>query len=93
MTSSDRFEKLKNTYNAIRDIDRLLLLENEDCKEKIDEVINIIKDIDKREFDLEYQNSIVSIIRSALLKIYKTDFDSLNREINLSNDMEELRNE
>lgn len=72
------FEKLNELWTAIRDVDEIFRSDNDD---KIDDIINAVKNINKKEFDIESQNIIVSGFRQGLLNIYKELFESLNNGI------------
>lgn len=72
------FEKLNEIWTAIKDVDEIY---NSNSEDKIDDIINAVKSIDKKEFDQEAQNIIVSGFRNGLLNIYKQLFDSLNKGI------------
>ena len=75
------FEKLNTIYSAIRDIDRI---RNSQSEEKFDEILNVIKDIKKQEFDEENTEKIILGIRDALEKIYRESLIKLNSGISLS---------
>ena len=72
------FEKLNELWVAIRDVDEIFKSDNDD---KIDDIINAVKNINKKEFDAESQNTIVSGFRQGLLNIYKNLFENLNSGI------------
>ena len=72
------FERLNELWTAIRDVDEIFRSNNDD---KIDDIINAVKNINKKEFDIESQNIIVSGFRQGLLNIYKELFESLNNGI------------
>ena len=72
------FEKLNELWTAIRDVDEIYKSDNDD---KIDDIINAVKNINKKEFDAESQNIIVSGFRQGLLNIYKELFENLNAGI------------
>lgn len=69
------FEKLNVLWTAIRDVDEIFKSNTDD---KIDDIINAVKNINKKEFDMESQDIIVGGFRQGLLNIYKELFDSLN---------------
>ena len=75
------FEKLNTIYSAIRDIDRI---RNSQSEEKFDDILNVIKDIKKQEFDEENTEKIILGIRDALEKIYRESLIKLNSGISLS---------
>lgn len=81
MASTPDFEKLCSIYSAIKDIDRI---RNSNSEEKFDEILNVIKDIKKTEFDDENMEKIIDGIRDALLKIYKESLIKLNSGISLN---------
>lgn len=81
MASTPDFEKLCSIYSAIKDIDRI---RNSNSEEKFDEILNVIKDIKKTEFDDENMEKIIDGIRDALLKIYKESLTKLNSGISLN---------
>ena len=72
------FEKLNELWTAIRDVDEIFKSDNDD---KIDDIINAVKNINKKEFDRESQDIIVSGFRQGLLNIYKELFENLNNGI------------
>lgn len=81
MASTPDFEKLCSIYSAIKDIDRI---RNSNSEEKFDEILNVIKDIKKTEFDDENMEKIIDGIRDALMKIYKESLTKLNSGISLN---------
>lgn len=72
------FEKLNELWTAIRDVDEIFKSNTDD---KIDDIINAVKNINKKEFDMESQDIIVGGFRQGLLNIYKELFDNLNKGI------------
>lgn len=72
------FEKLNELWTAIRDVDEIF---KSDTDDKIDDIINAVKNINKKEFDMESQDIIVSGFRQGLLNIYRELFDNLNNGI------------
>ena len=83
------FEKLNTIYSAIRDIDRI---RNSQSEEKFDDILNVIKDIKKQEFDEENTEKIILGIRDALEKIYRESLIKLNSGISLSTTFENINN-
>ena len=79
--TSPNFKKLEATHDAIKDIDRIL---SNQSQEKLDEAMHAISEIDKTEFSIEDQNTIISGIRSCLLKIYNTSLASINSDIGIN---------
>ena len=77
------FDKLDQLYTALRDIDNV---ENSKSDCKLDDVWNVIKDIDKTQFDDGIEDDIVSSIRSAIEKIYLNYFNQVNSVIGLTPD-------
>jgi hypothetical protein len=80
-TSSPNFKKAETTWEAIKDLDRILSTQSQ---EKLDETMHALADIDKTEFSIEDQNKIVSSIRSCLVKIYREAMTSINNDIGLT---------
>lgn len=78
--ASPDFEKLNLIYSAIRDIDKIRASKSED---KFDEIMNVIKDIKKQEFDEENTEKVIMGIRNALVKIYVNSLGNLNNTIAL----------
>lgn len=83
------FEKLNTIYSAIRDIDRI---RNSQSEEKFDDILNVIKDIKKQEFDEENTEKIILGIRDALEKIYRESLIKLNSGISLSTTFGNINN-
>lgn len=81
MAASDEFEKLKDLYTAISDLDRIF---NSDSEEKFDAAVNAVKNLNRKEFSSKLQNKIVSDIKEAVIEIYINDMNSLNGSIGLS---------
>ena len=79
------FDKLSTVYDAIKGLDKVLESKNDD---KIEEVINCIKEIDRSEFDPEIQNRIITDFKEALLKIYNDTLESLNLDIDIKTNLE-----
>ena len=80
MAISDNFEKLKDLYTAIVDLDNIL---NSDTDEKFDFAVNVVKNLNKKEFSQELQNKIILDIREAIEQIYVRDMNSVNESISL----------
>lgn len=78
--ASPDFEKLNLIYSAIRDIDKIRESKSED---KFDEIMNVIKDIKKQEFDKENTEKVIMGIRNALVRIYMNSLGNLNNTIAL----------
>ena len=72
------FEKLNELWGAIRDVDKIY---NSTSGERIDNLINAVKNINKSEFHEEAQNKIITGFREGLLNIYKELFNNLNKGI------------
>lgn len=72
------FEKLNELYIAIRDIDKIIM---SDSKDKLDDLNNAIKNIDKNKFDKSVENDIIFSYRDALVKIYENCINELNSNI------------
>lgn len=81
------FERLNTIYSAIKDIDRI---RNSESEEKFDDILNVIKDIKKNEFDDENTEKIILGIRDALEKIYRESLIKLNNGIALSTTFGEI---
>jgi hypothetical protein len=81
MAISDSFLRMKTLYEAIADIDRSIASNNDDI---IEEVLNNVKEIDKREYPEEFKNVIVGAIRSALVELYKNQQAEMNEAIGVT---------
>lgn len=87
MSKKESFDKLYSIHCAIEEIDRIP--ESKNCgptkdDSKIDLVLNIIKDIDKRELDDTIVNKVVSDIREGLLIMYINELNKLNKDLNIN---------
>lgn len=81
MVSKVEFEKLDILYSAIKDLDKVI---ESDSKDKFQEAIDCIKNINKNEFDDSDQNMLITQIRESLLKIYIREFNELNKPIGIA---------
>lgn len=74
------FEKLNEIYTSITDIDRIL--RTSDNKDKLDNVFNAIKNINRSELDQQIINDlVVRGIRNALVKIYNETLAEINKNV------------
>ena len=76
------FEKLEILYTAINDLNKVL--ENKDSDTRIDDLFNVIKEVDKSEFDSEIQDRIIKSFIDAVTKIYTDESIRLNSSIGLA---------
>lgn len=73
------FEKLNEIYTSITDIDRIL--KTADDRDKLDNVFNAIKNINRSELDQQIINNVISGIRNALVKVYHETLTEINKNI------------
>ena len=76
------FEELSTIYTAIGDLDILL---KSSSNEKIDDVMNYIKGIDRTKIDLEIQDRVVASIKEALINMYHNKLKEINNAPALTN--------
>ena len=80
MSISDDFKKMKILYEAIVDIDHAIKRNSDDV---LEEILNAVKDIDKKEYPDEVINTIIDAIRCSLISLYKDQQTELNSIIGL----------
>lgn len=74
------FEKLNEIYTSITDIDRIL--KTADDRDKLDNVFNAIKNINRCELDQRIiDDLVIGGIRNALVKIYSETLAEINKTI------------
>lgn len=67
-STAEKFDKMKEYYTAIQDIDRI---SKSDSIDKIDDIIIAVQGIKKSDFDEESTNKIIEGFREALVTMYK----------------------
>ena len=80
---------MRALYEAIVEIDKSLSKNSEDT---LDEVLNAVKDIDKKKYPKEFTNTIVSAIRESLVVLYKEQQAAMNEEIGFKTEYFEYSN-
>ena len=84
MAKKDTFDKMYSLYNAIADIDKIVnspndVDQNGECK--LDQVLFYVKEIPKKEYNVELSNQIISCIRSAIVEMYNKTAQEINNDI------------
>lgn len=80
MATSDRFEKLETLYQAISRLDLTISVEETN---KLENVLDVVKDISKDDFPKEYQDAMISNIRGALVKLYTDEMSLLSSRLGI----------
>lgn len=76
----DEFEKLNELYGAIKEVDKLLVTEGSQ-KDRFDNLVTAIKNIDRNKFPEEYLTSIILYVKAALCQNYNDILEVLNSSI------------
>ncbi len=80
MATSDRFEKLETLYSAISRIDNTISVEETN---NLESVLDVVRDIPKKDFPKEYQDAMISNIRGALVKLYTDEMNTLSSRLGI----------
>ena len=81
MAISEQFTRLKMLYEAIRDID---IAKEKEPDDLLEQIFHAVRDIDKKDYDEDTTNTIVDALRSAVVKMYDEQLNSINRRVGLS---------
>lgn len=76
-----KFKNIDKIYTAIKDIDKALKSTSTD---KLDDVMNYINDIERKNFDVEILNEVIGSIRKILVKLYLEELSVYNKDIGLT---------
>ena len=77
------FEEINELYTAIKDIDKIMSRTNNN-ESRLENVLHVVKEIDKSNYDPEIEESIIKYIRSAILKMYVDRMKTINDQIHVS---------
>lgn len=79
------FESLSILYTAINDIDNIISRpNNNDCK--LDDVLQAVKEINKKDYDPAIEATIIQQIRNAIEKMYIDRVRTINESIRITGD-------
>ena len=79
------FESLSMLYTAINDIDNIISRPNNDeCK--LDDVLQAVKEINKKDYDPSIEATIIQQIRNAIEKMYIDRVRTINESIRITGD-------
>ena len=79
------FESLSMLYTAINDIDNIISRpNNDDCK--LDDVLQAVKEINKKDYDPSIEATIIQQIRNAIEKMYIDRVRTINESIRITGD-------
>ena len=79
------FESLSMLYTAINDIDNIISRPNNDeCK--LDDVLQAVKEINKKDYDPSIEATIIQQIRNAIEKMYIDRVKTINESIRITGD-------
>ena len=79
------FESLSMLYTAINDIDNIISRPNNDeCK--LDDVLQAVKEINKKDYDPSIEAAIIQQIRNAIEKMYIDRVKTINESIKITGD-------
>lgn len=81
-STAEKFDKMKEYYTAIQDIDRI---SKSDSIDKIDDIIIAVQGVKKSDFDTVSTKKIIEGFREALVKMYKDISSSITDIIDDSN--------
>lgn len=77
------FEEINELYTAIKDIDKIMSRKSNN-ESRLENVLHVVKEIDKSNYDPEIEESIIKYIRSAILKMYVDRMKTINDQIHVS---------
>ena len=77
----DKFESQKILFQAITDVDKAISANNEDV---LDEVLNAVTEINKKDYPEEYKQNIINNIRLSLITLYENQQNKMNQVIGLA---------
>ena len=79
------FESLSMLYTAINDIDNIISRPNNDeCK--LDDVLQAVKEINKKDYDPSIEATIIQQIRNAIEKMYIDRVKTINESFRFTGD-------
>ena len=79
------FESLSMLYTAINDIDNIISRPNNDeCK--LDDVLQAVKEINKKDYDPSIEATIIQQIRNAIEKMYIDRVRTITESIRITGD-------
>ena len=79
------FESLSILYTAINDIDKIISRpDNDECK--LDDVLQAVKEINKKDYDPSIEAAIIQQIRNAIEKMYIDRVKTINESIKITGD-------
>lgn len=81
MATSERFEKLEELHSAISRIDTTISVPETN---NLESVLDVVRDIPKKEFPKEYQDAMISNIRNALVQLYTDEVNLLSERIGIT---------
>lgn len=77
----DRFDRIKEAYSAIRDIENAINF-SKDSQDMLENGWNIISRMSRGSgFDIKYAKEILKNIRAAIVDIYSSDMKLLNADV------------
>lgn len=79
------FESLSMLYTAINDIDNIISRPNND-ESKLDDVLQAVKEINKKDYDPSIEATIIQQIRNAIEKMYIDRVRTINESIRITGD-------
>lgn len=77
----DKFESQKILFQAITDVDKAIAASTEDV---LDEVLNAVTEINKKDYPEEYKQNIINNIRLSLITLYEDQQNKMNQVIGLA---------
>lgn len=77
------FEEIDELYTAIKDIDKIMSRASNN-ESRLENVLHVVKEIDKSNYDPEIELSIIKYIRSAIMKMYIDRMKTLNESIDIT---------
>ena len=84
------FESLSILYTAINDIDKIISRpDNDECK--LDDVLQAVKEINKKDYDPSIEAAIIQQIRNAIEKMYIDRVKTINESIKITGDDLDMR--
>ena len=84
--------KMKLLFDCLNDINDIIECDNDNRVRnhdtKLDAVLSVIQEIDKKDFDDKLTDVIINSIKTAIEDIYRKEVMTLNREIGFSINMD-----
>ena len=80
------FESLSILYTAISDIDTIISRPDTEEYSKLDDVLQAVKEINKKDYDPSIEATIIQQIRNAIEKMYIDRVKTINESIRITGD-------